>query len=90
MLFEGKKPYKATVMYQYTKPEYIKVQCISTKYGLYKDLKIGQWYDVIDVGDYFKIKGDSIIGSNYHTYEKSLFRTIDERRDHKVNKILNG
>ena len=93
MLFEGKKPYKATVMYQYTKPEYIKVQCISTKCGLYKDLKIGQWYDVIEDGDYFRIKGDSIVGSrysNYYRYEKSLFRTIDERRDHKVNKILNG
>ena len=90
MLFEGKKPYKATVMYQYTKPEYIKVQCISTKYGLYKDLKIGQWYDVIDREDYYQIEDKSIIGyNNYNTYEKSLFRTIDQRRDNKLNKILN-
>jgi hypothetical protein len=89
MLFEGKKPY--SIMYQYRKPEYIKVQCISTKCGLYKDLKIGQWYDVIESGDYFRIEDKSIIGyySNYNSYEKSLFRTIDQRRDSKLNKLFN-
>jgi hypothetical protein len=91
-IYRGKKPYKATVMYQYTKPTYIKVQCISTKCGLYKDLKIGQWYDVIDVGDYFRIKDNSIFGSAFpskpKTYEKSLFRTIDQRRDSKLNKLF--
>jgi len=91
-IYRGKKPYKATVMYQYTKQTTIKVQCISTKCGLYKDLKLGQWYDVIDVGDYFKIEDNSVIGSpysNYNSYKKSLFRTIDQRRDSKLNKILN-
>jgi len=90
-IYRGKKPYKATVMYQYTKPTYIKVQCISTKCGLYKDLKIGQWYDVIDREDYYQIEDKSIIGYyiNYNSYEKSLFRTIDQRRDNKLNKILN-
>ena len=81
-------------MYKYNRPTYIKVQCISTKCGLYKNLKLGQWYDVIDVGDYFKIEDNSsVIGAgyygNYHTYEKSLFRTIDQRRDSKLNKLFN-
>jgi hypothetical protein len=91
-IYRGKKPYKATVMYQYTKQTTIKVQCISTKCGLHKDLKIGQWYDVIDVGDYYRIEDKSIIGyyTNYNSYEKSLFRTIDQRRDNKLNKILNA
>ena len=90
-IYRGKKPYKATVMYQYTKQTTIKVQCISTKCGLYKDLKLGQWYDVIESGDYFRIEDKSIIGyySNYNSYEKSLFRTIDERRDSKLNKLFN-
>ena len=91
-IYRGKKPYKANVMYQYTKQTTIKVQCISTKCGLYKDLKLGQWYDVIDVGDYFKIEDNSVIGSpysNYHNYKKSLFRTIDQRRDNKLNKLFN-
>lgn len=80
-------------MYKYKKPTYIKVQCISTKCGLYKDLKLGQWYDVIEDGDYFRIEDSSVIGksySNYHTYDKSLFRTLNERRDLKLNKILNS
>jgi hypothetical protein len=89
-IYRGKKPYKATVMYQYTKPTYIKVQCISTKCGLYKDLKIGQWYNVIDREDYYQIEDKSIIGyNNYNTYEKSLFRTKDQRRDQKLNKLFN-
>ena len=76
-------------MYQYTKPTYIKVQCISTKCGLHKDLKIGQWYNVIDREDYYQIEDKSIIGyNNYNTYEKSLFRTIDQRRDSKLNKLF--
>ena len=83
MLFEGKKPY--TIMYQYKRPTSIKVQCISTKCGLHKKLKIGQWYDVIESGDYFKI--DDKFGS-WYTYEKSLFRTIEQRRDNKLNKLF--
>ena len=95
-IYHVKKAYK--VMYQYRKPEYIKVQCISTKCGLHKDLKFGQWYDVIEDGDYFRIEDNSAIGSiqgmltgsNYYRYEKSLFRTIDQRRDSKLSKILCG
>ncbi len=90
-IYHVKKAYK--VMYQYTKPEYIKVQCISTKCGLYTDLKIGQWYDVIESGDYFRVVDNSVIAgnpySNYNAYEKSLFRTIDQRRDSKLNKLFN-
>lgn len=78
-------------MYQYQKPKYIEVQCISTKCGLYKDLKIGQWYNVIDSEtDYYQmVDAGSIIGYNYITYEKSLFRTKDQRRDQKLNKLFN-
>ena len=78
-------------MYQYQKPKYIEVQCISTKCGLYKDLKIGQWYNVIDRGDYYQIEDKSIIGYNNtydNTYEKLLFRTKDQRRDQKLNKLF--
>ena len=77
-------------MYQYKKPKYIEVQCISTKCGLYKDLKIGQWYNVIDSEtDYYQmVDAGSIIGYNYITYEKSLFRTKDQRRDQKLNKLF--
>ena len=77
-------------MYQYRQPKYIEVQCISTKCGLYKDLKIGQWYNVIDSEtDYYQmVDAGSIIGYNYITYEKSLFRTKDQRRDQKLNKLF--
>jgi hypothetical protein len=81
-IYRGKKPYKATVMYQYNRPTYIKVQCISTKCGLHKNLKIGQWYDVIEDGDYFRIEWIT------NKYEKSLFRTKDQRRDTKLNKLF--
>lgn len=78
-------------MYQYRQPKYIEVQCISTKCGLYKDLKIGQWYNVIDSEtDYYQmVDAGSIIGYNYITYEKLLFRTKDQRRDQKLNKLFN-
>ena len=85
-IYRGKKPYKATVMYQEYKPEIIKVQCISTKYGFYKNLKIGQWYNVIEDGDYFRI--DDITYRTSNIYEKSLFRTKDQIRDTKLNKLL--
>ena len=75
-------------MYQYNRPTNIKVQCISTKCGLHKDLEIGQWYDVIDYEKYYIIEDKSVIGQ-YNSYDKSLFRTIDQRRDNKLNKILN-
>lgn len=77
-------------MYKYRQPKYIEVQCISTKCGLYKDLKIGQWYNAIDREDYYQIEDKSIIGYTYayNTYEKSLFRTKDQRRDQKLNKLF--
>ena len=71
--------------YNRYKPEIIKVQCISTKCGLHKNLKIGQWYDVIEDGDYFRIEDNPWITNKY---EKSLFRTKDQIRDTKLNKIL--
>ena len=79
--------------YNYNKPQIIKVQCISTKCGLHKDLKLGQWYDAIEYGKiHYKIECDISYGSqqytDYNTYEKSLFRTIDQRRDTKLNKLL--
>ncbi len=88
------------IMYQYKNPKYIEIQCISTKCGLYKDLKIGKWYNAIDdEGAYYYIEDNpktSTYGyglpsiNNYTNYDKSLFRTKDERRDSKLNKILNS
>lgn len=76
--------------YKESKIETIKVQCISTKCGLYTQLKLGKWYDAVEYykGDFYCIIQLGY-GSYDSLYEKSLFRTLDKRRDHRLNKILN-
>ena len=58
------------------------VQCISNKSGFYSDLKLGQWYEAefVPKFNYYKIGG--------RAYDTNLFRTKDERRDQKLNKLL--
>jgi len=69
----------------------MKVQCISTKCGYYTDLKIGKWYDVVEneipmPKDEWRIKFDGQYPS-LHSYDKSLFRTVSERRDKKLKDL---
>jgi len=71
----------------------MKVQCISTKCGYYTDLKLGKWYDVVEneipIFLYFfewRIKFDGQYPS-LHSYDKSLFRTVSERRDKKLKDL---
>jgi hypothetical protein len=77
----------------------MKVQCISTKCGNYPELKIGKWYEV-EVCGYRRsrrnVKNEPLyrildIGKNFHSqtiYPQCLFRTVDERRDNRLNKLL--
>ena len=69
------------------KNKIIRVQCISTNSGFYSSLERGRWYDVEEYNRdsylvYYEINGHSYL------YEKKLFRTLDEKRDYRLNKIL--
>jgi len=66
-----------------------KVQCISTKSGFYEHLKLGSWYEAKE----YQLNKNMIIIEHHHlnkygVYDKSLFRTVGERRDNKLDKIL--
>jgi len=71
-----------------------KVQCISTKCGLHEHLKLGAWYEAKEYKDKFdQYLVDTIVIEHHYlnkhgVYDKSLFRTVDERRDNRLNKIL--
>ena len=83
-----------------------KVQCISTKSGFYKNLKLGEWYEPKEhkpgTRNFFKSsKYKDMIVIEHHIlnkhgvyvtsegiYDKSLFRTVSERRNDKLDKIL--
>jgi hypothetical protein len=66
------------------KIEKVKVQCVSTKYGFYSNIKLGNWYEALicefPASGYYEINGQ--------TYEFKLFKTIDQRREERLNKIL--
>jgi hypothetical protein len=69
----------------------MKVQCISTKCGYYTDLKLGKWYEVVvtDIPmpkDEWRIKFD-VQYPYLHSYDKSLFRTVSDRRDKKLKDL---
>jgi len=74
----------------------LKVQCISRECGFYHELKLGQWYVVEEERiieetktSYWGIITESSTGYfPIKHYPKKLFRTLDERRDSKLNKIL--
>lgn len=72
----------------------IKVQCISTNSGFYKNIELGKWYDAkiqIFPGQPKKEEFYIVYGTNDNSprpYDKKLFRTLDELRDIKINKIL--
>lgn len=65
----------------------IKVQCVSTKCGYYDELSLGKWYEAVmfDDKEYF-MPNQPKVWKRY-CYEKSLFRTVSERRNMKLNKL---
>lgn len=69
----------------------IKVQCISTKCGNYSNLKLGKWYLANYRSGYYIVYEkyeNEITYRDIGHYEKDIFRTFDERRDFRLNKIL--
>jgi hypothetical protein len=77
-----------------------KVQCISTKSGFYEHLKLGAWYEAKEYKDKFGYLVDTIAIEHHYLnkhgvyvtsegiYDKSLFRTVSERRDNRLSKLL--
>lgn len=73
--------------YSFNKDKKMEIQCISTKCGLFKDLKIGQWYDAFEYDD---VTWGIQYGKgfwDFNAYNKILFRTISDRRDKRLEKI---
>ena len=73
----------------------IKVQCISNKCGYHQRLERGKWYDAEEYQSgsvSYIIRGlgkkEHPLEQDYGVYDKSLFRTLDEKREHRLNKIL--
>lgn len=69
----------------------LKVQCISREVGLYHELKLYQWYVVDEERDrWYAIPNHYTVRekSGLNNYPKKLFRTLDDRRDSKLNKLL--
>jgi hypothetical protein len=72
----------------------IEIQCISNNCGFYEDLKIGKWYLASDSSDFYKIYNEKIdnkyfLYKSYHIiYDKKLFRTLEQKREMKINQIL--
>ena len=71
----------------------IKVQCISTNSGFYENLELGKWYDAKEstfqlelLKSYYIVYGTN--DNSPRPYDKKLFRTLEEKRDIKLNKIL--
>lgn len=64
----------------------LKVQCISTSSGFYNNIKLGEWYDVYENynDEYYRLSLDK-----QRVYSKGLFKTLEEKREEKLNKILN-
>ncbi len=78
----------------------MKVKCISTKSGFHQRLERGKWYDAEEYEsrgdgnkDNYIIRGlgnkQHKLDMDYGVYDKSLFITLEEHRDKKINKILN-
>ena len=77
----------------------MKVQCISTKSGYHKHLKLGEWYLVEEKQVLIKPSPNEIAINHWYLnkwgvyvnnvvyYDKSLFRTFAEKRDYKLSKL---
>jgi hypothetical protein len=75
------------------------LQCVSTKCGFHKHLKLGEWYLVeenqllrkpfsneIAINHWYLNKFGVYVG-NVIFYDRSLFRSLDEKRDYKLSKL---
>jgi hypothetical protein len=69
------------------KNKIIRAQCISTNSGFHSSLERGRWYDVEEYNTNLYLVYYPFISESY-LYEKKLFRTLDEKRDYRLNKIL--
>ncbi len=77
----------------------MKVQCISTKCGNLKHLKLGEWYLVEEKQLLRKPFSNEIAINHWYLnewgvyvsdvifYDRSLFRSLDEKRDYKLSKL---
>ena len=77
----------------------MKVQCISTKCGTLKHLKLGEWYLVEEKQlrrepfsneiaiNHWYLNEWGVYVSDVIFYDKSLFRSLDEKRDYKLGKL---
>jgi hypothetical protein len=77
----------------------MKVQCVSTKCGFHKDLKLGEWYLVEEKQLLRKPLSNEIVINHCYLnkwgvyvssivfYDKSLFRTFAEKREWKLSKL---
>jgi hypothetical protein len=67
----------------------IKVQCISNSCGFFQKLKRGNFYFVEyyspEIYTVYENQNNLAIG----IYDKKLFRTLSDRRDIKINKLIN-
>ena len=73
----------------------IKVQCISTNSGFHARLEVGKWYNAEEYPSGFPYniiyglgKKEHPLDADYGLYDKSLFRTLQDKRDSQLNKIL--
>lgn len=73
-----------------------KVKCISTD-GVFSRLEIGKWYEVEEFNarsgrtDQYIVYGldneNNPLDSEYDVYEKSLFITLDEFRNNRLDEL---
>jgi hypothetical protein len=66
----------------------VKVQCISNSSGFFKKLKIGNFYIAQEYSTelYMVYENEHILSIGI--YDKKMFRTLSERRDIIISKIL--
>lgn len=67
-----------------------KVQCISNECGFFKKIKVGGFYFVDDYSPeiYTVYELNNKEKLSIGIYDKCLFRTLTERRDIRISKLL--
>ena len=76
----------------------MKVQCISNNSGFHERLEIGMWYDAEEYESRrdgnkksYIIHGlgkkENPLDADYGLYDKSLFRTLQDKREQQLNKL---
>lgn len=65
-----------------------KIQCISNGYGFYGELKLGKWYEFLEEGEDTYCISVRPGPFDISIFPKYLFRTLQEKRDSIINKII--